>query len=99
MSLRSKGALSAMAAQTGAAVAAMPETGRESASAMTLDVPGTNTRMLGYSDMNARWRFLRPDVGGDTLLRAKIRGVRSVVGSKLERPACNCKSGAEMFDT
>jgi hypothetical protein len=36
MSLRSKGALSAMAAQTGAAVAAMSETGRESASAMNV---------------------------------------------------------------
>jgi hypothetical protein len=82
-----------MASQTWAAVAAMPETGRESPSAITLDVPGTNTRMLGYSDMNARWRCLRPDV---ILLRAKIRGLRSVVGSKLERSAF--KSGAEMFD-
>ncbi len=65
------------------------------------DVPGTNTRMLGYiySDMNARWRCWWPDVGGDILLLAKIRGLRPVVGSKLERPACNCKSGAEMFDT
>ncbi len=78
MSLRSRGALSAMAEQAGAAVAAMPETGRESASAMTLDVPGTNTRMLVYSDMNASWRCLWPDVGGDTLLRAKIRGLWSV---------------------
>jgi hypothetical protein len=67
MSLRSKGALSAMAPQTGAAMAAMPETGRESASAMTLDVPGTKTKLLGYSDMNARWRCLRPDVSGDIL--------------------------------
>ncbi len=87
-----------MAAQTRAA---MPETGRESASAMTLEVSGTNTRMLVYFDMNARWRCLRPDVSGDILSRAKIkiRGLRPLVGSKLERPACNCKSGAEMFDT
>jgi hypothetical protein len=49
-----------------------------------------------YSDMNARWRCLRPDISGDILLRAKIRGLRYVVGSKLERPAI--KSGAEMFD-
>ncbi len=85
-----------MATHTGVAVAAMLEAGRESASAMTLDVPGTNTRMLGYSDMNARWRCWLPEVSGDTLLRAKIRGLWSVQ-KKLERSAF--KSGAEMFDT
>jgi hypothetical protein len=47
MSLRSKGALSAMAAQAGAAAAgAIPETGWERASAITLDVPGTPNRLL-----------------------------------------------------
>ncbi len=39
--------------------------------------------------MYARWRC-------DILLRVNIRGLRSVVGSNLERPAF--KSGAEMFD-
>jgi hypothetical protein len=43
-----------MAVQTGAAEAEMPAAGRESASAMTLDRPGTNTRLHVYSDMNAR---------------------------------------------
>jgi hypothetical protein len=87
-----------MAAQTGADVAAMPETGRESASAMTLDVPGTNTRMLVYFDMNARWRAL---LVARCRRRYPVEGEnqRFVVGPtpKLERPAI--KSGAEMFDT
>ncbi len=85
-----------MAAQTGAAVAAMPETGRESASAMTLDVPGTNTRMLVYFDMNARWRCWWPDFDGDRY-PVEDENQRFVVGSKLERSAF--KSAAEMFDT
>jgi hypothetical protein len=47
-----------MAVQTGAsAAAAMPEIGRESASATTLDVIDRNKRLLVYSDINARWRF------------------------------------------
>ncbi len=43
-----------MAAQTRVAEAVMPGTERERASTMTLDIPGTNTRLLVYSDMNAR---------------------------------------------
>jgi hypothetical protein len=44
-------------------------------SATTLDVPGTYTSLLVYSKMNARWCCWRPEVGGETLLRAKIKGL------------------------
>ncbi len=74
MSLRSSGDLSVMAAQTRAAPAAAA-TGRDSASATTLDVPGRYTSWLVYSEMKARWRCWRPEVSGETLWRAKIKGL------------------------
>ena len=71
MSRRSKGALSAMAAQLRAAAAvATLESGQDSASATTLDIPGTCTSWVVYSEMKARWRCWWPDDGGDTLVRA-----------------------------
>ncbi len=77
MSLRSRGDLSAMDAQT-RAVPAVADAGRDSASATPLDVPGTYTSWLVYSEMNARWRYWQPEVGGETLWRAKIKGLLSV---------------------
>jgi hypothetical protein len=74
MSLRSRGDLSAMAAQT-QAVPAAAATGRDSASATTLDVPGRYTSWLVYSEMKARWRCWQPEVGGETLCRAKTKGL------------------------
>jgi hypothetical protein len=74
ISLRSRGDLSAMAAQT-RAVPAAATARRESSSATTLDVPGTYTSWLVYSEMNARWRCWQPEVGGETLSRAKIKGL------------------------
>jgi hypothetical protein len=56
MSLRSKGALSATASQPGeAAAATMPKVRWESVFATSLDKAGTYTKLLVYSDMNARW--------------------------------------------
>jgi hypothetical protein len=69
MSLRSRGDLSAMAAQTRAVLAAAAA-GRDSASATKLDVPGRYTSWLLYSEMNARWRCWWPEVGSETLCRA-----------------------------
>ena len=79
MSRRSKGALSAMAAQlrTAAAVAEL-ERGRDSAFATTLDIPNTYTSWVVYSEMKARWRCWRPDASGDTLVRAHNSGLWSV---------------------
>jgi hypothetical protein len=74
ISLRSRVDLSAMAAQTWA-VPVAAAVGRDSASTTMLDVPGTYTSWLVYSEMNARWRCWRPEVGGETLLRAKIKGL------------------------
>jgi hypothetical protein len=72
--LRSRGDLSAMAAQT-RTVPAADAAGWDSASATTLDAPGTYTSLLVYSEMNARWRCWRPEVGSETLLSAKIKGL------------------------
>jgi hypothetical protein len=74
ISLRSRGDLSAMAAQTQAFPAAATAR-RDSSSATTLDVPGTYTSWLVYSEINAMWRCGRPEVGGEILLRAKIKGL------------------------
>ncbi len=41
--------------------------GRDSASATTLVVPGKYLSWLVYSEIKARWRFWRPEVGGETL--------------------------------
>ncbi len=71
ISLRSRGDLSAMAAQT-RAVPAVAAARRDSASATTLDLPGTYTSWLVYSEMNARWRCWRPEVGGETLLKSVL---------------------------
>jgi hypothetical protein len=74
ISLISRGDLSAMAAQT-RAVPAVAAAGWDSTSATTFDVPSTYTSWLVYSEMNARWHCWRPEVGGETLLRAKIKGL------------------------
>ncbi len=74
ISFRSRGAPSAMAAQTQAVPAAAAAM-RDSASATTFDVPGTYTSWFVYSVMNARCRCWRPEVSGETLLRAKIKGL------------------------
>ncbi len=74
MSFRSRGALSAMAAQT-RVVPAAATGGRDSASAMTFDLSGTYTKWFVYSDMNARCLCWRPEIGGETLLSAKIKGL------------------------
>jgi hypothetical protein len=66
MSLRSRGDLSVMTAQT-QAVPAAAATGRDNAFATTLDVPGRYTSWLVYSEMKARWRCWPPEVGGETL--------------------------------
>jgi hypothetical protein len=63
ISFRSRGALSAMAAQTWAVLAAAVA-GRDSGSATTFHAHGTYIS----------W-FVRPEVGGETLLRAKIKGL------------------------
>jgi hypothetical protein len=65
ISFRSRGDLSALAAQT----RTVP------AFATTLDVPGTYTSWVVYSEMNARWRCWRPEDGGEILLREKIKGL------------------------
>ena len=57
------------AAEGHAAVAEL-ERGRDCASATTLDISGTYTSWVVYSEMKARWRCWRPDAGGDTLVRA-----------------------------
>jgi hypothetical protein len=73
MSLRSKRILSVMAMQAGAAaLAAMLEIGGK---CIRHDVPGANTRLLVYSDINARWCCWWLEGGSDTLLRAKIKGL------------------------
>jgi hypothetical protein len=72
ISFRSRGNLSLMAANT-RAVPAATAAGWDSASATTFDVPGTYTSWLVYSEMNAMWRCWQPEVGGETLLRAKIK--------------------------
>jgi hypothetical protein len=81
-----------MAVQAGATAAAAmpPEIGRESASTTTLDVPDTNTRLLVYSDINARWRCRRRYPG-----EGENQGF--VVGPQLEMSAL--EAGAEVFDT
>jgi hypothetical protein len=61
ISLRSRGDLSAMAAQT-RAVPAAATARRDSSSATTLDVPGTCTSWLVYTEINARWRCCRSAV-------------------------------------
>jgi hypothetical protein len=53
MSFRSRGNLSAMAAQTQVGPAAATA-GRDRASATTFDIPGTYTSWFVYSEMNAR---------------------------------------------
>jgi hypothetical protein len=53
MSFRSRGNLSAMAAQTWVGPAAATA-GRDSASATTFDIPGTYTSWFVYYEMNAR---------------------------------------------
>jgi hypothetical protein len=63
-----------MGAQT-QVVPAAAAAGRDRASTTTFDVPGTYTSWLVYSEMNARWRCWKPEVGGETLLRAKIKGL------------------------
>jgi hypothetical protein len=63
-----------MAAQT-RTVPAAAAAGRDSVSATTFDVPGKYTSWFVYSEMNARWHCWRPEVGGETLLRAKIKGL------------------------
>jgi hypothetical protein len=72
ISFKSRGDLSAMAAQT-RMVPATAAARQDSASATTFDVPGTYTSWLVYSEMNARWHCWQPEVGGETLLRAKIK--------------------------
>jgi hypothetical protein len=74
ISFRPRGAQSAMAAQT-RAVPVAAAAGRDSPSAMTFDLPGTYTSWFVYSDMNARCLFWRPEVGSETQLRAKIKGL------------------------
>jgi hypothetical protein len=49
--------------------------GRDSVSATTFEVHGTYTSWLVYSEMNAWWHCWQPEVGGETLLRAKIKGL------------------------
>jgi hypothetical protein len=55
ISFRSRGALSAVAAQT-QAVPVVAAARRESVSATTFDIPGTYTSWFVYSEMNARCR-------------------------------------------
>jgi hypothetical protein len=74
ISFGSRGTLSAMAAQT-RAVPAAAAAGRDNASATTFDVPGTYTSWFVYSEMNARRRCWRREVGGETPVRAKIKGL------------------------
>ncbi len=40
-----------------------------------LTVPGKYLSWLVYSEMKARWRCWRPEVGGETLCRAKMSGL------------------------
>ncbi len=54
---------------------AQPRAVTESASATTLVVPGKYLSWLVYSEIKARWRCWRPEVGGETLCRAKISGL------------------------
>jgi hypothetical protein len=68
MSLRSRGDLSVMAAQTHSTPAAAAA-GRDRASATTIDVPGRYLSWLVYSEMKARWRCWR------ALCKAKMRGL------------------------
>ncbi len=72
--MRSRGDLSAMAAQM-RVVPAVAAAWRDSAYATMLDVPGTYTSWLVYSEMNARRCCCRPEVSGETLLTAKIKGL------------------------
>ena len=87
MSLRSRGDLSAMAAQTRAAPAAAAAR-RDSASATTLDIPGRYTSWLVYSEMKARGRWLDPVEG---------KNQRFVIHPQLEGAAL--KPRAEVFYT
>jgi hypothetical protein len=57
------------------AVPAAAAAGLDSAFATTFDIPCTYTSWLVYSEMNARWHCWLPEVGSDTLLRAKIKGL------------------------
>jgi hypothetical protein len=63
-----------MAVQT-RMVPAAAAAGQDSAYATTFDVPDKYTSWFMYSKINARWRCWRPEVGGETLLRAKIKGL------------------------
>jgi hypothetical protein len=75
MSLRSRGNLSVMAAQTRAVLVAAAA-GWESPSATTLDVPGRYTSWLVYSEMKARWRCWQPegsDAGGRDAVAQEIQ--------------------------
>jgi hypothetical protein len=74
ISFRSRCALLAMAVQT-RAVPEAAAAGRDSESATTFDVLGTYTRWFVYSEMNARCLCWQPEVGGETLLRVKIKGL------------------------
>jgi hypothetical protein len=51
---------------------------KDLAFATTFDVPGTYTSWFVYSEMKARCRCWPSEVGGETLLRAKIKGLWSV---------------------
>jgi hypothetical protein len=64
----------------------MPESRRERVFATTLDVPGANTRLLVYSDMNARWYT----AGGQTMAATPCRegkDQRFMVSPQLEGSA------------
>jgi len=68
-----------MAAQLRAAAAeATLESGWDSASATTLDIPGILTSWVVYSEMRARWHCWWLDAGGDTLVRTHNSGLWSV---------------------
>jgi hypothetical protein len=88
MSFRSKRALLAMAAQRKAVTCSDPQSGRERASATTLDAPGSKSRLLVYSDMKARCRTQHPVEGEDQ---------RFVIGPQLEQSVL--MAGGEMFYT
>jgi hypothetical protein len=79
-----------------AAEGVMPAAMRESTSAMTLDVPSTNTRLLVYSDMNARWRCWGREVGGDTLLRVKSKACSQSKAGRVSPPG---RSGMLISET